>query len=313
MRMTGRPSSSSVWFMGFPSLATVSIVDQSSCKVAGSCLINGAVGSSLALDGCSRAFFSTAGSFGQLLPSAASVSFFQSAVNQLAIAFDPTNARIAVLTTSKVMEISPANWSTAMSVAHGLTIGSSPCGIDVNRSGTIAVAGAGEVLLYTGAAGISVGSIAVVGVNCVRFDAGGNVYVSGTSGLTAYTPLLTAIWSVSQPYTAISVGDQSLFCQRDSSTGSNVDVRNLSTGSLIGTAANCSSPCAVRGGLAIALQNALGVSGPIACQIAANGSVSHQGDRLTAWNSVSLSGGVYTRSGPTLSEPGGGRIGAYPW
>jgi len=300
--------------MSFPVMATVSVVDVSTLRVAASCLTTGTTVANcgIAINGCKQQFYSTNAGYGQLLDTAASAAFFAATTNARVIAYDPVNSRIAVLTTAAVLEINPANWQTAWTTNHGLTLGTSGVGIDVDRNGNVAITAAGTIQVYDGATGVMSSTAAQAGAATCRFDADSNLYVAGTA-LIKYGSGLVQDWTAPLTFTAISVGDQFVYGEADTGTGSLVDIVSPVNGGVLATTATLSSPCAIPGGRLIALSNSLGISGPIITLVNSGGFVSAKGDRLSGWASISGTGPTYGRSGPTLAEPSVGRIGAFAW
>jgi hypothetical protein len=305
VRTAGAVSKDSAWFLsrslGFGCL---SIVDAATCQVGASTLVN--TGSGLAIDGCTRAFFSAAVGFGQISLACGSIAFFVSSISPRCCAFDPLNNQLDVLTSTFLASLSSATWS-GWQKSHGIAIGTNPCGIDVDRSGNIAIAGAGQLQTYN-SAGTMTNSTPVNGAAFCRFDAAGNLYAGGTTVLVKFNPAFTQVWSISQAYTAMSVGDRFLYCQRDTPTASTTDIINPAAGAVVYSAANVSSPCAIPSSRALGLLNVHGTSGPLAVRIGGTGLIETSGgDRIAAWST----GG--TNGIPALSEPMVGRIGAYKW
>jgi hypothetical protein len=297
----------------------VSIIDLTTLKiVASSTLPLSAPNAGLSVMPCMGAFVtqlitaSQNGFFNLLRSGAVAQSdlSFLSGVSVIACAWDSTNSRLAVLTSTTVAEIAPATLTTAWSTSHGLTpnaVGS----IDADRNGNVAIAANGTVQVYNGGSGVQSASFAQAGAATLRYDAEGNLFVAGTD-FSKYNSALVNQWTFATTYSALSVGDQFIYGQVDTGTGSEVDTLNLATGELLGFIATLSSPCAIPGGRFVALSNSLGFTGPMLVLIDSGGFASAQGDLLAAWESVT-GGPTYVRAGRTILEPGVGRIGAFAW
>jgi hypothetical protein len=323
----------SAWFLNRSSQAPVlSLVDLSSCKAVSSSVlataltgVNVSTGGSIAPVPCGGAYVSIAAGIGQnllyyVLRSAAVAQIAASIVqfeNVIAAAWDASNSRLALLTATQITEVTTGNLSAAWATNHGLTL-SATGSIDADRNGNIVIGGGGQIQVYSGGTGTRTASASQTGVAFCRFDATGNIYAGGTSGLTKYAPgLASTLWTIATAPSALSLGDVSVWIEVDSGNNRSVQKLNPANGTLTATINNCMAPCAVPGDQAAAIQIAFGTLGPTICLISSAGTVTRTGDLIGAYQTITQTvfadQPVYTGTGPTIIEPGVGRIGANVW